>query len=228
MKIIQLCGLYGSGKSTLRSVMSRYGIDGILWEYRLPRLRNLHRFCFSVIWIMPALIAAGIDRDWFKRFKLILYLNVLAQDLSLYKHARRGVLLWDEGPIAHHVFLRVRVGKCRNQFIIDRILDKNARKLAGVLDGMIWLDAPDHTLIRRVKSRPQPHILKNTSWDDAGRFYVDNRRIYEQIISAWENHGVRMVRIPTHQCNPDEVIRKVREFITASMGGESDLEYGRC
>lgn len=216
MKIIQLCGLYGAGKSTLRSRMTMSDINCLRWDYRLPRFRNLHRFFLSALWIIPALIIAGIDADWFKRLKLVLYLEVLAQDLLRYKHAMKEILLWDEGPIALHAFLRVRIGKCRNQFIVDRILDMNIRKIARVLDGMIWLDAPDQILIQRVRSRPQPHMLKNRSWDDACRFYGQYRCVYEQMIITWKNHGVQMLQVMTNQCTPDEVEKRVFEFINTN------------
>lgn len=215
MKIVELCGLYGSGKTTLHSrLLERLGTYVITY-YRLRKMQNIHRLVLSAVRIAPIVILAGLDSDSLRRFYLLVYLDVLVQELYDMKDKGDTLLLYEEGPMMIHFVLRARIKACRNQAIINKELFRNLMQWCRVLDGLILLDASDFILATRVQERPQRHMLKHCSLEEAINFYKEYRAIYENILATCKGGGLPILCLSTDECKPEQLAARAYEFIVS-------------
>jgi deoxyadenosine/deoxycytidine kinase len=75
------------------------------------------------------------------------------------------------------------------------------------LDLIIWLDAANTDLLKRIRTRDKEHVIKNESDEDTSMFLDRYRKAYERTISKLSgNHfGLKVIRFDTTQ-NSTEVI----------------------
>jgi shikimate kinase len=216
MQILELCGMYGAGKSTLHRQLMQHKTAEVTKEYRLSRLQNIHRFVIYGLKMVPIILRSGFDRHWLWRLWLLIYLHTLADDLIHVKADLPGLLLWEEGPTALHAFLRTRIRSQRNQEIIDHVLDANLHQLAKTIDAIIWLDAADAVLVDRVRTRPQRHMLKEVQIEEAIDFYQKYRCAFEGIMQTYQNCGLPVLRITTDTQGAEEMTGEAVRFMAAT------------
>lgn len=212
MKLVELCGMQGNGKTTLhRNLTELYGMANQS-QYRLPRPFNLGNIMIKTIQNLPTCFLVGLDQNSFKRLRYLVYFDVLAQDLIHVSRNGAGLLLWDEGPVTAIASIR-RSLACRNQIVWESVLSEKAKRLIGIFDGLIWLDAPDSILIERVRARQLNRWLQVCSLDEIREFYKQYREIYESVMAIYIHNQVPVLKISTAEYGPVETARMVREFV---------------
>ncbi len=218
MIIVELCGMYGAGKTTTHKQMVQGQQHDIRACYRLPRYRNIHRLAINTFRIISTLFLAGWDRDSLRDLRLLAYVYALAQDLYCSKHRMKGSLVWEEGPVRILSILWLQVKRYPNRVLVERELSRGLRQLAKVLDGVIWLDAPETILAERVRARPQRHRLKSVGLDEAIEFYREYRAAYQDILAILRQCEVPILHLSTDQHDPEQITRIAWEFITSLEG----------
>jgi broad-specificity NMP kinase len=131
---------------------------------------------------------------------------------------KNRTILLDQGPI--YLFTEVR------EFGPEFLREKNGEELwqdlysrwVDSLDTVIWLDAADSELIKRIRSREKGHIVKNESDETVVAFLARYRNAYTRTICNLNiNHcGLKILRFNTSQRSPDEIADQLlSEFETA-------------
>jgi RecA/RadA recombinase len=66
-----------------------------------------------------------------------------------------------------------------------------------LLDAVIWLDAPDDVLIRRIDKRDRGHRIRGVGRDDAAAFLARYRAAYGAVLDVLGGAGTRIIRVDT-------------------------------
>ena len=111
---------------------------------------------------------------------------------------------------------RLEHGKA-NVSTTDRYRAWAARQVdrwAGVLDAVIWLDAPDDVLQQRIDCREQAHALKDQSADTAA-FLRSYRDAYGRLVDqlAASRPSTVIARFDTSLVTTDELVAEVEALI---------------
>lgn len=88
---------------------------------------------------------------------------------------------------------------------------------AETLDAVIWLDAPDAVLTKRIRERHKGHRMKDRSDAEIHRFLAHYRRSYEQIIAELSaRRNLKIIRLSTEE----HTLERIAEESLAGMNGE--------
>ena len=207
--VVELVGVAGAGKSSLSRALSRSNgrfVEGEILEIR--RLRHVPFFLINAAYLLPNLIqlfptSRRITR---KELKMMVYLRgwhrVVKQQSSDAK-----VLVLDHGPVFKLTWLRdYGPGNLRSRGLKE-FWDEMLGRWATRLDLLIWLDAPDATLLNRIHSRTSWHLVKDMSEQEGLRFLARYRRSYEEVISKLDAiSGPKVVRLNSDQNSIREIM----------------------
>ena len=89
---------------------------------------------------------------------------------------------------------------------------------ASRVDAIVWLDAPDEVLARRIRERAKPHRMKHQSDDELFEFLARYRAAYGRVLSELSaRYGVRVRSFSTEHESPE----RIASSVLASVRGES-------
>jgi len=209
--------------SGFNTLVQWYGVE-IQSQYRLPRLLNLGSLIIQTLRNLPTLLFVGLDHNSFKRLWYFVYFDVLAQDLIRVSRNGAGLLLWEEGPVTANASIPMWFAS-RNQGVWENELARKAVKLVRVMDGLIWLDAPDSVLIERVRAHPLNRWLQACSLDEIREFYIQYRKIYESVMTTYIHNQVPVLKISTDECSAVETARMAYSFIASLNNTRKEDKY---
>lgn len=150
---------------------------------------------------------------------LIIRLNALGRFIGRESTGRHKFLLFDEGAVFALAKLRA-LGETRGANGGDerRLRDLVARR-AVKLDVIVWLDAPDEILARRIREREKPHRMKNRSDKEISDFLARYREGYERVVSELgANHKLKVIRVSTDGATPEQIAGEVLSSMTGGEG----------
>lgn len=213
--VAEIVGPAGAGKSTLaetlrrRDPMIRTGLS--VWG--LP-LSLLVLNAFSSLPTFPGLFRRR--RSCWAKFALVVRLNALHQLLGR-KRGSEKTLLMDEGAIFAlvklHTFDLESIESGRVEEWTNCVLDR----WAETLDAVIWLDAPDAVLTKRIRERHKWHRVKDRTDVEIHQFLAHYRRSYEQVISELSARcNLKVIRLSTEEHS----LERIAEETLAGINGE--------
>src|SRR4051794_18991988 len=183
-RIVEIIGLAEAGKTTFLSALCRRNekIQPIF------RFRNTSRHVPFFIRNAPSLLSACLSQsveDTSYTWREIKWkIRVTALHLILRQEALKGsTVCVDQGPLFTLTTLLdfgSEYTKCQGFRIW---WDSMLEQLASTLDMVIWLDAPDETLLQRIRARKKWHLVKEKSDQEAKEFLMRYRTSYEQTVS---------------------------------------------
>lgn len=212
--IIEIIGPAGSGKSTLSGVLGKARPD--FHQETLPpvwKFSHLGFYTRNLIFLIPTIfrLHESGGRN-FSRQELA-WMAILNgwSDLLIKKKGGGVPLFIDQGPI----FLMAVLSGFGPQNLLNPINQSWWRKIyarwARTLDLVIWLDANDETLTRRIRCRESEHVMKYKTDLELRGFLGKYRLIYENLVHQLStlNSIMRVIKIDTAQNSPGEVLNKV-------------------
>lgn len=91
---------------------------------------------------------------------------------------------------------------------------------ASTVDIVIWLDAPDPILEKRLNSRNQRHAVKGKTETEVLRFLARYRISYEQILAKlMTDRGPALFQFDTSQTTIEQVVDEVLLTIASQREG---------
>jgi hypothetical protein len=200
------------GKSTLSAALLRHwdAAPGEIWGRPvLPLLSN-------GIGMLPTL--GGLC--WHARSPLwdetrhLVRLRTLHQSLQQETQAGSGAIIFDEGPIFVLAWLRGFGHETMRSERSERWWQASLAEWAGAIDAIVVLDAPDSTLATRIRTRSQPHEVKDfpdpaiSAW--MGRFRVALAWVLTELAARG---GPVVVRLTTEQTPPDLAAERILQVL---------------
>ena len=202
--IVELVGPAGAGKTTLAQGVSRTDAtvrSGLsLWGLPRPQLLS------SAIALLPTIISAALGGGrsrlrWGEMTQMIrlgALRRVVRQEAQLHR-----ILLLDEGPVFALSWLEVFF-----KHTGDRVPAAWRRRAVAdwalLLDVVVFLDASDLTLARRIRTRAKPHMVKDRSDAEISGFAAGFRRAFDRAIAELARAGHVVVDALSTDRDPTE------------------------
>ncbi|HEV3469357.1 MAG TPA: AAA family ATPase [Pyrinomonadaceae bacterium] len=208
--VAEIVGPAGAGKSTVAEVLGRGGAGAAarLGVWRLPAGLLLSSAFLS----LPQLVGMlrGRGRPGFQELALVVRINALGRLVGREAARRQRFVLLDEGTVFALAKLYA-FGRAEGR------LRGLVRRWAGMLDAVVWLDAPDEVLARRIRGRAKPHRMKARTDEEISAFLARYRESYERVVKELSAGGrVRVIRLSTGE---GETPERVAERVLAGIEG---------
>jgi hypothetical protein len=130
---------------------------------------------------LPAWLGAGGRWLSEKELRSLCYVDGWARPVERWQPGQQ-VALFDHGPLFRIARLRAFGPPLVASASFRRWAEAAVRRWAGLLDGVIWLDAPDDVLLARIAGRPERHRMQGESAADTRHFLARYRAAYEGLL----------------------------------------------
>lgn len=215
--LIELVGPAGAGKSTLTLALTEHDArvtsGPSVWSR--PR-RDLAR---SMLALAPDL-AGALGAGHFPRpreLAQMVRLDALRHDVDRLADDGR-VRLVDEGPIFALSWLDVFYGRGDPWF--RRWRERAVRDWSARLLAVIRLDADDGVLVRRIRTRAQPHPVKHTSDREIFGFTARYRRAFDRVIAELcAAAPVAVVNLRTDENRAAQAVARAQGVLEETLHG---------
>ncbi len=215
MKIIEVVGLAGSGKSTLTTRL----INNLSDSHGIYRLRKkkwsliILRSFFSNFMVLLKNIVRSTYRN---PIIPLLHFDASIQDIRSLKQEKEGVLILDQGPIFNFISMNryeFHGLDCAKQ---QQVLKEKLLDFGKVLDGVIFLHAPLDKLIERVSKREVNHRLKALNDEKRIEFLNHYYSDYTDIIKELsKSSGTIILEIDSDVNDVDKTFTLANNFIAS-------------
>jgi hypothetical protein len=207
--VAEIIGPAGAGKTSLSHLLrGSADIRAGLSVWRLsPALLALS--IFSSLPNVVALCRSSKRVGW-DDVKLVIQLNALRR--LLHRESSKGyqTLLLDEGTVFALAKLYSFGPGHTTPDDSDLWMQDLFNNLAPLLDAVIWLDAPDSVLARRIRQRDKPHRLKHGSDAEIREHLAGYRESFEWVVSELSRrNALKVFRFSTDQEPLEEIAAQV-------------------
>jgi hypothetical protein len=121
-----------------------------------------------------------------------------------------GLVVLDHGP----VFRLASFAQNGPPMVCTRsfagLWQRLAQEWGELLDLVVWLDAPDAELLKRIRGREQRHRIKAAPPAEAAAFLNSYREAYRTTLSAVTQGRTRLVELDSGAQRPDELAAQIR------------------
>ncbi len=181
LRALELVGVAASGKTSLlgaltqRSKRVAAGVPFTSYAHLRHGLAHAAR-------LLPAWPSAGGRWLSEKELRSMNYVAGWAHGVERWQPGDPAVL-FDHGPLFRIARLRAFGPPLVQSAAFRRWADAAVRRWAGLLDGVVWLDAPDELLLARIEARAERHRMQGEPEADTRRFLAHYRAAYERLLA---------------------------------------------
>jgi hypothetical protein len=216
--LVEVAGVAGSGKSSLtRSICEDSGFStGGFIHTRLPS--HLLRVARATPRLLPILASdrRRSPRMSWPEFKLMVYVTRWRTVLRREMRRRGGVSVLDQGPIYALVRLKAEGKPFTTSPAFEAWWEDMLQIWVAELSTVVWLDASDDVLWRRINGRSQLHKKKGEAVDEGRRFIDTYRRSFEEVLHRMESLGApEVLRFDTEEATAEQLATRLRPHLSA-------------
>lgn len=208
---LELVGPPGAGKTTIcRELIARH--EAAAPKPRLRRLRHGPRFVVTAARLFPRVVRC-VPRE---KAVTMLYLDVLAQVLSLPKTVDAELYVFDQGPVYHLATIAAPGPMMAVPEHLGSWWKDSLDTWASLLGLVVWLDAPDASLVERIDGREKWHSLKGAPEAAVSRELARRRTLHDGLVTelARRPGGPDVVRFDTSVEGIDEIVNRLKRLTT--------------
>jgi hypothetical protein len=205
---LELVGPAGSGKTTLHRALAAR-CPAVAPGVRFGRLGHLRHGLPEAAKLLPAWAAAGGRFFDEKELRSLGYVAGWAAALEG-GGAEDALAVFDHGPLFRITRLRAFGPPLVAQPAFARWSAAAVRRWARLLDGVVWLDAPDALLAGRIDGRDERHRMKGGEAGETERFLGRYRAAYEALLAELRAAGgPEPVRVDTSREAPEAIAERL-------------------
>jgi hypothetical protein len=214
-RVVEIIGPAGAGKTTLFKALGDYPEHIRLSYYPdVHSAANVPFFVWYGLLLFPSLLRIyRRPSRWLSRREFASLTIIKGWPFILKREVKKTdqVILLDQGP----VFMLAEMRKFGPEYLTRKTTEKFWQRLyckwANTLDLIIWLDAKDDALMKRIQVRPKEHLVKHQSAPAISDFLAGYRRTYEDIVAALGSclNGPRVLRFDTGMLMPSQIIKQL-------------------
>jgi adenylate kinase family enzyme len=223
--LMELVGPAGAGKTTLAEALSRQGIRISTAPY-FRRTGDIPFFFRNTLSLLPTFFRLYHSHDgrWLTRREMAWMVTLNEWHGVLRKTSNSGtIIVLDQGPVFLLVQLYMFGPECLKTRDADKWWDRMLKQWAVTLDRIIYLDASDTELLKRIRNRRKEHVIKEESEAKVFEFLARYRLAYEQMISILmgHDHSLKVLYFDTGSESIVGIVDKLlAEIDWGSAGGE--------
>jgi len=121
-----------------------------------------------------------------------------------------GLLVLDHGPVFRLASLAAFGPPMTASRAFAGLRAGLAQDWGRLLDAVVWLDAPDDVLLRRIDGRAQQHRIQHVGPAEGARFLARYREAYRTTLALVADAGARVVEVDTATTSPTELAADLR------------------
>jgi shikimate kinase len=209
--VAELVGPPGSGKTTLLRVLCQRD-KKILPGIRLRKTTYIPLFISKIFYWLPIFLSRYSRNRWFTRNELraLTYLSGWLQVLERRTAIDDTVTVLDHGPIFRLAVLREFGPEMIKSRLNGKWWNKVFAQWAKTLSLIVWLDAGDSALLKRIHKRNQTHRVKGKPEQDVYEFLARYRSTYRDIIGKLAaHHGPTLLCFDTEKQSTEQIAGEV-------------------
>ncbi len=215
--VVELVGVAGAGKTTLLRALQQRDTT-IRPVLRISPLRHGTRVLWNAASLLPVFVdlLARSPRFLWHSARHLVRLKTFPAELAREASDSPGTLIVDRGPLFTFSRLNAFRDPDLESALFDRCVDRALERWAKTLDALVWLDAPDAVLTERIRSRDEPHRVKERPDDAIHEFLGRYRRSYEAVIARLAAAGVAVLRFDSATASAE----RIAETVAATLQGK--------
>lgn len=210
-RVVEILGPAGAGKTTLVRALSRRNSE-LKPDIGLTRMQKIPFFVRNAYSLLPTYLVHYRHSRWFnwRESRSMTYLEAGLHVLGQQGTKNGSVTLLDHGPIYRLAFLREFGPEITTSQTYRTWWASLHDQWIATLDMVIWLDAPDATLLERIRARDQRHTIKELSVQEACKVLARYRKSFERTIAeSVADHQPRLLRFDTGQTSAEQIADSV-------------------
>lgn len=220
---MELVGLAGTGKTTLSRALSRRSEKiQVGAEIELRKLEHIPVFVRNTPLLLPIILhRSRYSRSFtWEEIKYLVYLKGWPHVLGQQADQGGTAILLDHGPIFKLATLNAFGPEYLKTERIEAWWNNMFKQWASTVDIVIWLDAPDAILEKRINSRSQRHAVKGKTETEVLQFLARYRMSYEQILAKlMTDGGPALFQFDTSQTTIEQVVDEILQTIASHLEG---------
>ena len=223
--VVEVMGPAGTGKTTLSRAL-RQRDDSIARDidFRLSKIDKLPFVISNTFYLLPIHLRRYRDSRWFDRreTRSMAYLQAGHRLLRREAPTNDRVTVLDHGPLYRLAFLREFGPGVTDSHAYQRWWATRLKEWIAILDIVIWLDAPDQVLLKRIRARDSWHAVKGKSDQEAceilRRYRVAFKRTLAESLVA---RPITVLRFDTSRQSTEEIADEaLAAFASAREAGQ--------
>jgi len=214
--VVELVGLAGAGKTTLARELAA-GEPAAQLGLPLSRPVSAAAQAAATVLLLLPYVRHARGTAWFTRDQVRGLGHLRAWPEAL-RRTRAPWVLLDHGPLFRLAQLDAFGPAVTATASFRRWWADTVDQWAATLDVVVWLDAPEEQLIRRIRSRDQRHVLREAGDEASRTFLARYRASYDQVLERVRRKAPHAVMSLQTDVEPPSVLaRRVRHRLEARL-----------
>jgi deoxyadenosine/deoxycytidine kinase len=207
---VEIVGPPGAGKTSLLSVLveSQPELEPI-HEWR--QLRFYPSFASNAIGLLPFFLFQWMARQPLSRRDMERMIRLHASR-TITENLEDEIVVLDQGPIYTLATLHLSASRPTNSSSFENRWKQVAQRWAGLLDTVVFLEAPGDVLLQRILDRSKPHFLKSQTGVDKLEWLNVLSATLKRTVDIFQEHsGLTVLRFDTSKEQLPDILARVQK-----------------
>lgn len=217
--VVEPVGLAGVGKTTLLQTLSQQN-ENISTTIHLNKVRLVPFFISNTLPFVPTFLRQYKHSRWFtwKEIRSMVYLKAWRHVLDQKTPGKDKIIMLDHGPIFKLVQLREFGPEFTKSTRYNEWWYNTLAQWTETLDVVIWLDAPDETLLDRINTRSTNHTVKGKPKEEGYELLTRYRKSFQEIkAKLTTNSNLTFLHFQTDQHSPEQIANEVMAMFETKL-----------